>query len=210
MPLTSELRWFYPGFPPEAIATWFEQDCLHPGPVTPETREDLYLFTPDCDYLNIKWRQDRLEIKWRQAQAGEVQFGDCLSGNLETWKKCTCEGLTSGIPEMAETHRTWVRVRKRRSQHFYQVQNATLEPIGGDRWVSQGCSIELTHLAIADQPWWSLALEAHGPTDTLIDTLKTTATHLSASYPTQYPLSTSASYAYPHWLQQVLQKKGNS
>ncbi len=133
MALTSELRWFYPGSPPEAIAHWFETECPQQGPENPETRDDLYLFTPNCDYLNIKWRQDSLEIKWRQAEWGEVQFGDCLSGNLETWQKCACEELTAAMPPDAETKETWVRVRKRRSQRFYQVQNATLEPISGDR-----------------------------------------------------------------------------
>jgi hypothetical protein len=208
MALTSELRWFYPGFPPEAIARWFETQCPQQGPVNPETRDDLYLFTPDCDYLNIKWRQERLEIKWRQAEWDSVQFGDCLSGNLETWQKCACEELTPTMPGDAEAKGTWVRVSKRRSQRFYQVQNATIEPIGGDRPISQGCSLELTQLAIADQPWWSLALEAFGPTNTLIDTLKATATVLSTSYPPEFPLTPAASFAYPHWLQQVLQEKG--
>ncbi|MCT7977976.1 hypothetical protein [Laspinema olomoucense] len=208
MGLTSELRWFYPCVLPEAIAHWFETECPQQGPVQPETRDDLYLFTPDCDYLNIKWRQDRLEIKWRQAEGGEVQFGDCLSGNLETWQKCACEELTAAMPEDAETKGTWVRVRKRRSQRFYQVQDTTIEPMGGDRQGSQGCSLELTQLAIAHQPWWSLALEAYGPPDTLIHTLKATATVLSASYPREFPLTPAASFAYPHWLQQVLQGKG--
>ncbi|MCT7986364.1 hypothetical protein NG796_24135 [Laspinema sp. A4] len=53
MGLTSELRWFYPGVPPEAIADWFATQCPQQGPVNPETRDDLYLFTLDCDYLNI-------------------------------------------------------------------------------------------------------------------------------------------------------------
>ncbi len=209
MALISELRWFYPGSPPEAIADWFEGNSPIPGPISPETREDLYLFTPGCDYLNIKWRQDRLEIKWRQAEWGEVQFGGCLSGNLETWKKCACEGLSPGMPGDAEASETWVRVRKTRSQRFYQYHHSRIEPITGDRQVSQGCSLELTHLAIADQPWWSLALEAFGPTDTLIDTLKATLTLISITYPAEYPLSGSASYAYPHWLQRVFQGKGD-
>ncbi|MCT7986153.1 hypothetical protein NG796_23040 [Laspinema sp. A4] len=114
------------------------------------------------------------------------------------------------MPADEEAKGTWRRVRKRRSQRFYQVQDATLEPINSDRPGSSGCSLELTQLAIADQPWWSLALEAYGPPDTLIHTLKATATVLSASYPPEFPLTPAASFAYPHWLQQVVQGKGES
>ncbi|MCA1995017.1 MAG: hypothetical protein LDL41_23650, partial [Coleofasciculus sp. S288] len=65
---TLELRWFYHGTPPVEVEYWFSTDC--PGELLrpPEEREDLYLYTPQCDYLNIKLRQGSLEVKWRKAE----------------------------------------------------------------------------------------------------------------------------------------------
>jgi hypothetical protein len=53
---TLELRWFSHGTLPTEVKHWFSTDC--PGKLlgSPEEREDLYLYIPECDELNIKLR----------------------------------------------------------------------------------------------------------------------------------------------------------
>ena len=63
MLISNELRWFYPGNLPENIQLWFQQNCLLDPLKSPEAREDVYLYSPGCDYLGIKLRQRRLEVK---------------------------------------------------------------------------------------------------------------------------------------------------
>jgi len=59
MQLTAELRWFiaarYRRVPVvSARSTWWLRLTRN---------EDLYLYSPECEYLGIKLRQGRLEIK---------------------------------------------------------------------------------------------------------------------------------------------------
>ncbi|MGL4619835.1 MAG: hypothetical protein ACRCZS_12370, partial [Chroococcidiopsis sp.] len=63
-----ELRWFISGELPLEVSSWFEQDKLGGQLQAPETREDVYLYVPECEYMGLKLRQGRLEIKWRQAE----------------------------------------------------------------------------------------------------------------------------------------------
>jgi hypothetical protein len=65
---TLELRWFSHGTPPKDVEQWFSVDCPGEFLGSLEEREDLYLYTPECDYLNIKLRHRSLEVKWRSAQ----------------------------------------------------------------------------------------------------------------------------------------------
>lgn len=197
MLMTSEVRWFVPGTPPEAIAHWFENRCPGEPVGTPESREDLYLSVPGCDYLNIKLRQERLEIKWRQAECGEIRFSDRSRGYLEKWQKCICEDLNPQIPGNGVASGTWVPVRKTRSQRTYQFLGDSVQPIPGDRRVAQGCTVELTHIQIRNRYWWSLGLEAFGEPDKLIENLQTTARFIWESFPNDSILSIQDSFAYP-------------
>ncbi|NEQ23301.1 MAG: hypothetical protein F6K28_29940, partial [Microcoleus sp. SIO2G3] len=92
---TLELRWFSQGTPPTEVEHWYSADS--PGELlgSPEEREDLYLYTPECDYLNIKLRQGSLDVKWRKAQLGSREFGEDSGtnwhGNVEKWLKWVCE-----------------------------------------------------------------------------------------------------------------------
>jgi len=72
MQLTAELRWFYRGTMERNSPSGSSKVNLHLAP--PEEREDLYLYSPECEYLGIKLRQGRLEIKWRKVELGVVHF----------------------------------------------------------------------------------------------------------------------------------------
>lgn len=207
MMLTTELRWIYQGTPPEKITHWFQYDCPGEYIGTPQTREDLYLYTPDSDYLNIKLRQERLEIKWRQVELGVVSFGSSWEGNLEKWDKCICEDLSARIPANAATTGTWVSIKKTRTQRTYQfIPGQSIKSVPVDRQIPQGCNIELTQLTLEDRDWWSFGLEAFGEESTLIENLQSTARLVSRSYPAEFQLSVGDSFAYPKLLSIAVQQ----
>lgn len=202
MQLTAELRWFYRGTLPEEVLQWFQQDQLGDHLAPSEEREDLYLYSPGCDYLGIKLRQGRLEIKWRKAELGVLYFGDRVEGKAEKWGKWLCEDPTteSFQPTAVVGQKAWVGVKKVRSQRQYQVlpvESLTAVPVNES--IEQGCSVELTQLDINGNTWWSLAFEAFGEDDCLMDNLQAVASRVFKS--DRGPkLQAEDSYAYPNWL----------
>lgn len=81
MLITMELRWFYVGVIPEAIAQWFQQLELGKPLKPPSEREDTYLLVPGHEYLGLKLRQRNLEVKLRQAELGVQSFEE--AGKVE-------------------------------------------------------------------------------------------------------------------------------
>lgn len=204
MLLTAELRWFYRGTLPEEISHWFQQDCLGEQLEPPEEREDLYLYSPGCDYLGIKLRQGRLELKWRKAELGVVRFRDRVEGKAEKWGKWLCEDPTGESFQPTTVVGTWVGVKKVRLQRQFQVlAGKSIKPVPVNESIDQGCTVELTHLGINGNSWWSLAFEAEGEDDCLIDNLQAVGSWVFESY--RGPkLQGEDSYAYPRWLSIVV------
>lgn len=183
--LTSlEIRWFYTGKLPAAISDWFGQDELGGKLQAPEEREDVYLYSPGCEYLGIKLRQGRLEIKWRNAELDVVRLGEGVEGKLEKWGKWMCEDPSqeSFKLEAVLGKSSWVSVKKVRWQRLYD-----------------SCAMEITQLNVKGNDWWSLAFETFGAEASKLEQLKTIATGAFESYKgSQLPAQDS--YAYPTWL----------
>jgi hypothetical protein len=185
---TLELRWFSQGIPPTEVEHWFLADS--PGELlgSPEEREDLYLYTPECDYLNIKLRQGSLEVKWRKAQLGSLEFGEASSttwqGNVEKWLKWICDDpeQESIMPVDVVGTKAWVAVKKRRSQRLYQ-----------------GISYELTQLRVNNNDWWSVAFELAQRDIDQIEHFENVVRLVSKTYPGS-ELIAENSYGYPKWL----------
>lgn len=190
---TLELRWFVRGTPTNEVEHWFNVDC--PGELlgSPEEREDLYLYVPECDYLNIKLRQGSLEVKWRKAELGILQCGECWEGKAEKWLKWICNDpdQQSMMPANVAKERAWVAVKKMRSQRHYQ-----------------GMTYELTQLSVKNDNWWSIALEMVIPAANRSDSHNTAqAKHrfeaivnqVSQTY-REPKLECDRSFAYPTWL----------
>ena len=195
---TAELRWFNHGILPKEISDWF--NCLGDDLAPPEEREDLYLSYIGCDYLGIKLRQGRLEVKWRQAELGRVRFGQ-LEGKAEKWGKWLCEDPTAESFQLTSVvGKTWMSVKKVRAQRQYQVvPGKSIIAVPVTKSIDQGCNVELTHLGINGNAWWSLAFEAFGEDDCLINTLQAVANWVFKNY--RGPeLQVEDSYAYPKWL----------
>jgi hypothetical protein len=191
--LTLEVRWFESGTLPIEVKHWFSCDCPGKPLEFPEEREDLYLYTPECDTFSLKLRQENLELKLRQAELGIRRFCEekeaaqravCWKGKLEKWFKCTCDcsepiSLTSTEVGQEEL---WVIVQKVRWQRLYQ-----------------GICCELTQLKINDRPSWSIACEMAGDEDRSTSHFEEVVSWISKNYQGP-PLSASKSYAYPSWL----------
>jgi hypothetical protein len=202
---STELRWFYSGTLPDTIAHWFRQDDLGEHLVPPETREDQYLVISECDYLNIKLRQNRLEIKCRQAELGKLQVSEQLAGKVEQWIKWMCEDPATErlISASQLTQGPWLRVQKERSQHKYQVlADSSLTTVPLNTSISQGCTVEITQLKVESVAWWSLALEAFGDDASRMHILQTVARWLSYTYPGA-KLEIQNSCGYPQWLSKL-------
>ena len=179
-----EIRWFYAGKLPAAISDWFEQDELGGKLQPPEEREDVYLYSPECEYLGIKLRQRRLEIKWRNAELDIVRLEEGVEGKLEKWGKWMCEDPSqeSFKPEAVLGKSSWVSVKKVRLQRLYE-----------------GCAMEITQLNVKGNDWWSVAFETLGAEASKLEQLKTIATQAFETY-NGSQLQAQDSYAYPRWL----------
>ena len=181
---TLELRWFVCGTPPSEVEHWFRVDC--PGELlgSPEEREDLYFYTPECDYLNIKLRQGSLEVKWRKAELGILRFGESGEGKVEKWLKWICEDSDkqSIIPTNVANEKAWIGVKKVRSQRRYQ-----------------GITYELTQLNVRNDTWWSIAFEMAIEGANKCDKFESIVSQVSQTY--RGPeLQCNYSFAYPTWL----------
>ena len=190
--LTSfEIRWFYVGKLPVAISDWFEHDELGGKLQAPEEREDVYLYSPGCEYLGIKLRQGRLEIKWRNAELDIVRLGEGVKGKLEKWDKWMCEDPSqeSFKPEAVLGKSSWVSVKKVRILRKASLTQSLYE----------GCAMEITQLNVKGNDWWSLAFETLGAEASKLEQLKTIATQAFETY-NGSQLQVQDSYAYPSWL----------
>ncbi|MEB3179709.1 MAG: hypothetical protein VKL59_11835 [Nostocaceae cyanobacterium] len=204
-----ELRWFYPGRVPEAMDSWFQQNCLSDALKPPESREDVYLWAPGCDYMGIKLRQGRLEVKWRQAELGILRFGEYVEGKAERWTKWICEDYTqqSFQPAKVSGNPIWVNVQKVRYAQLYELETLNFgsvhpsipQPVLRTEYVENGCSVELTHLVIQGNPWWTFAFEAFGEESCLVDNIEAVA-NLVFHNDCALRLQPSDSCSYPSWL----------
>lgn len=196
---SAELRWFYPGTVPQDVRQWFEGDCPGDWIEPPETREDVYLFVPGSEFLNLKHRQGRMELKWRKAELGVLRFGDKWEGRAEQWVKWLCEdpGVDSMLPEDVLERQHWIAIQKTRSRRMYRLDaNRQVEPVPPDRYIECGGGLELTQLTVKGQSWWSLGFEVFGETRDLSVPLEAIAHAIAPTYNAS-PLKLSNSYAYP-------------
>jgi hypothetical protein len=183
MLISIELRWFYPGTIPIETNDWFNTQASGELVEPPEAREDFYLQIPECEYLGVKLRQQRLEIKLRQSELGVLRFGDNLEGKVEKWAKWMCEDNTAEnlLPVDVIKNKPWVGVKKVRSQRRYP-----------------NCNFELTQLNIQGNEWWTLGFEAFGAEVNLMENLQAAASLVGENC-RGLQMRSQDSYAYPKW-----------
>ncbi|HEY3240256.1 MAG TPA: hypothetical protein VGL92_11865 [Acidimicrobiia bacterium] len=202
MDTTLEVRWFGPGRPPDALTRRFDE-LGAPGP---QTRTDTYLHLSGTDDLGVKLREggQAFELKLRQHDFGESKLGGRVAGSLERWQKWSfpvddarCQAAGLGLPG-----ESLVEVEKRRRLVTYGLaRDGTVSPVGGRQ--GDGCSVEVTMLALGGSEWWSLGFEAFGSQDRLADALTATADAFFAAGGLSGVLAGARSCAFPAWLQSV-------
>jgi hypothetical protein len=184
---TIEVRWFEPGIIPTAVKNWFEQNCLGKPLDFPEQREDLYLHLPNCEIVNLKLRQEKLELKWRKVELETKKFGKTnlvnWEGKLEQWVKCSYEDLTPIKIDYAEklAAKAWIEVKKVRWQRTYQ-----------------NVACELTQLTVRDRFWWTIGLEMEENQTNNSDYFIKVVSKISQTYEGPQLLA-NKSYGYPTW-----------
>ena len=185
---TLELRWFEKGTPTIEVDTWFNNNCPGEPLRLPEKREDLYLYIPECEYLNLKLRLGTLELKWRKAELGTLRFGERWEGKVEQWLKWICDDSPPQniIPADLVGKRPWIGVTKMRSQRIYE-----------------GIVFELTRLNVRNDDWWSLAFEIAEEDYKQIDNFQNVVSLVSETYRGPQLLAENSG-AYPSWLSRQL------
>jgi hypothetical protein len=197
---TVEVRWFFEGTIPSQVLEWFQLGEREPAAAAP--RVDFYLRLADSDPLGIKLRGEQIELKQRFSEYGVVCFHKRVSGRVEGWRKWRFKLAESDLyltrPPMPAS--AWMGVKKiRRLRKYQRLKNDTLVAISTMQHPAQGCALELTHIGIEGQDWWSVGLEAFGDEGSLYENLVLVAKHVLVAHepPT---LGAEASCSYPKWL----------
>ena len=177
---TAEARWFRRGPTPDAVAAWF--DALGP-PVEPASRTDRYLRPTDAA-LGVKLREGRVEAKRRDGTAGPLTAGRA-EATVETWTKWSF--ALSEAPEVGEA---WVEVAKTRRQREHEAGDGA-------------CRLELSEVEVGGEAWWSVCLEADGPSAEARQRALATAAVRWLGRADAPALSADDARSYPAWLREV-------
>lgn len=147
---TAELRWFTK-IRPAQLADWF--DGLPAQRTVLEERTDEYLPT-GSGRVGIKIREGRLEVKVRSArQSWQPDSGE-LEGLLECWTK---RGFELPPGEVSANAEAYLQVHKTRKTVIVTWPGPDYHKPGTDS--PEGCQVELTHLSVAGEQWYTFGLE---------------------------------------------------
>lgn len=193
---TVEVRWFEKGSIPGSVASWFERLAGEVAVQSPRT--DRYLL-PTHAGTNVKLREGRVEIKRRDGDPDVVTFASGLTGQLGHWRKWAFPTETSATQYAGETS-WWIDVTKARRMRAYHVdEEGAVQPGTWGAPSARGCGVELAHVSVHGETWWSLCLEAFGEAGRRVDVLRCAAAHVTATG-TPPELGTEQSFGYPEWL----------
>jgi len=203
--LTSvEVRWFFEGPIPDEMGQWFGRGGLF---LKAAPREDHYVLFPAPLGLNVKLREGRLEIKSLVKTLGARSFAADVAGNVQIWQKRSggdvafkaFERLRTGSPHL------WVAVTKERTLRKFSPDGASMKEVAaGTVFLSVGCNVELTKIAVKGSAFWSLAFEAYGDPAGGEESLVRVADRVLADkHRPRNPLSIANSRSYPEWLESL-------
>ena len=199
---TAEVRWFFEGSIPTAIAQWFCRGGLLDKAAP---REDHYLLFPAPLGLNIKLREGRLEVKSLVGTPGLRMFTTDIAGNVELWEKrisgdaavVEFEKLRASAPHL------WIAVGKERTLRTFSLEGDSMQEVAaGKVFLANGCNIELTTVTVESAVCWSFGFEAYGEPSRVEAHLQKVAGHIFAdSHRPSYPFPAANSRSYPEWLE---------
>lgn len=192
---TLEVRWILAGELDPAVADWFAR-----FPAGTESRQDSYLVRPCLPTLGVKVRGGGpLEMKVYLGSPGILRIPGGVCGRMERWRKWSARPAR---PRSGGYYlHGWTAVRKsRRITRFAPDSRGALET-GQVLNEGPGCAVELTEIHALCQRWWSLGLEATGPSGLLRSQLEAAAAHVFAEpLPDGVELGPGNSQSYARWL----------
>jgi hypothetical protein len=194
-----EVRWILPGPLDPAVVEWFAAFRSEA-----ESREDAYLLDPDMAGLSVKARASQaLDVKVFGGSPGILGLGGHVRGRLQYWRKWSFPLRPPG-PGYEEPD-GWKRVRKQRRISRFSLRHGRITAPARSRGGEPRCAVELTEINAAHQDWWSLGLEATGPSDLLRPVLEAAAAVVFARpLPPGVDLRLRDSLSYAEWLRQPL------
>lgn len=209
MTATAEVRWFFEQSAPPALAVWFHSAQRHGCSAGGgRTSVDAYLLEPGNAQLGIKRRSGKagLEIK---VLAGALERG-CeqapFEGRIELWVKQTATQLgTHGHRLVEVSKRRWVRLFDCSDDEAVRELSlaADGQPTDQVPTPARRCRVELTELELMPGGrWMTLAFEAHGPVESVAESLRRTAQTLALRAPPGLDGPLEASY--PGWLPRAI------
>jgi len=197
---SSEVRWFFPGDPPDEMTAWFRAGV---PPVSQARRVDRYLLMPGCNSVGIKLREGLFEVKARCGASEACAYPNGVRGRRDSWIKWsrTVDEQRLLAPGAEER---WVAVAKRRSLRAFSLSTGDPREIDArDAPPARGCGIEITRVELIDADssrWWTLGLEAFDEHGDPHECLERVATLLFGETPPPVALQIEGSSAYPGWL----------
>ena len=196
---TAEVRWFFGGSIPAAIARWFCRGSLLDKAAP---REDHYLLFPAPLGLNVKLREGRLEVKSRVGEPGLRTFATDITGNVELWEKriggdaavAEFEKLRSNAPHL------WIAVGKERTLRTFSLEGDSMHEVAaGKVFLANGCNAELTKITVEGAAYWSFGFEAYGEPARVEAHMQKIAERIFADSPAA-TFGADTSFSYPEWL----------
>jgi hypothetical protein len=198
---TAEVRWFQEGRAPEHVEAWFSGGGREP--TFQPVRVDHYLRLVDGDHLGIKLREGRLEVKQRERSLSVTHFSARVAGAMELWRKWSIP-LAGGPHHVSgDPGTSWIEVEKERALCRYRLlEHRRIVATSTDWYSDRGCDLELTAVRARGWEWWTLALEAFGPSGSVHENLRLVGELVfgGGDPPT---LDVADSYGYPRWLELV-------
>jgi len=201
---TTEARWFIPVILPDAVLDWFRAG----QPLDSEgVQVHEYLLFPDCDSVGVKLRDGRLEIKAMRGASQPLSANCGINGRKEQWVKWSfaSEALQALNPALHQSGH-WLKVRKERFLRRFSAERGPLREVTvkQEPFPLVGSTIEVTRIEVDANPrfWFSLGLEAFGPTTVAARILEDTL-GLFFNEHGSIPGTTLSEYesaSYPAWL----------
>jgi hypothetical protein len=208
---SAEMRWFFVGPAPEAVADWFDAREGRLQERLEEPRTDSYLVFFGSPGVGVKLREVpeegrfNFEIKALRSAPRTVEPSPGILGRADAWVKWTVELNVDLLQTMRKGSR-WIDVEKKRWLLKYEIQaDAAPKEVLKEARPDEGCNVELTELLVVGGRWWTIGFEAFGQPERV-------DRHLLASLETFFsgsrekipcPLLEANSLSYPNWFASI-------
>jgi hypothetical protein len=201
---SAEVRWFFRQTVPAEAVSWFRSSpCCSEA----EDREDQYLRLDDCSTVGIKIRSnassdpEAFEVKALCALPRPVAIGARVTGLMEGWIKWSVDDpAVAGFVDFVRVSSSIITVAKRRWLRKISFEGGVPTEVPCDQHPERGCNAELTTIEACATRWWTIGLEAFGPTEGLERAVLISAAQLFGNSPPIRGLVLETSKSYPAWL----------